>query len=239
MPFDINNSGKGIAMNRAWIKIFLILALNSCDSADLGDEDALTVAVDTADPTWSNGIGALMQAKCANCHSSNRSKFVPKNVPSDSTRSINNIANESFFDGSSAKKTGLAYSVTLKVFHDSLFPMPTKFATPLSSDERAALELFLKNKGFGMDTICPTKETTLTWADTEPIIKEKCAYAGCHGATSIAIYPLDTLERVKLYRSKSLAYIVSAYMPQGSETGFLASEKGSKLRDWLCAGAEF
>ena len=124
-----------------WMAWVLVLFALSCgDSYDLGDEQPDSFSVNTTAPTWANGIGAVVTAKCANCHTSSRTDFVPTNT----TTSLDNIANESFFSDASN-------AVRIETIRDRLLdgatrPMPPDFATPLTADELTALRLYIDQR---------------------------------------------------------------------------------------------
>ena len=218
--------------------VLAAFAISSCSVSDLGKEGPTQVSVNVANPTWDNGIGALINQKCVTCHTKIRDDFVPSNTPTGSL-SVDTMNTEDFFAGGNAKSTGLAYSIYFKVFEDTAYPMPPNFATPLTTDEKAALKKYLENKGFGKTKICPTDVSSPgTYADVKSTIDSSCATAGCHAASSTTLYALNNLDHVKLYRSKSLGYLSSRYMPQGAESTFIDNAAGKALQKWLCAGAD-
>src|SRR5712691_9503731 len=67
----------------AWAVLLACLALGGCmDASTLGQEPADHVII-TGTPTWSNGIGQLVNLKCAICHQAPRLPSSPGNVPAD------------------------------------------------------------------------------------------------------------------------------------------------------------
>lgn len=207
---------------------FVSIMLTGCSrSYDLGDKAADEVAVDTTNPTWANGVGAVIQAKCVSCHTpaSLRSKFVPGNTPAN----MDGIGAETFFSDSA--KASLVQSRIA----DTVTPMPPNFATPLSTNEKTALTTWLATKSVSITTLCGTSGTSVwTLADASPVIARDCS--GCHTGASLAAF--DSITKIKTYRGSMLQYLVAGTMPQGNST-YTASGSGLSLYKWLCFGAEF
>ncbi|HEX7928034.1 MAG TPA: cytochrome c [bacterium] len=115
----------------------LCLALASCSQAvSLGDEPPDTVEI-TGTPTWDNGIRALMDLKCAVCHTQPLPAVAPGNTPRDM-----NLAQQD----RSGTTRGALQSVDfiqagLLTTDIAVFPrMPPEFATPLAASEETALQ---------------------------------------------------------------------------------------------------
>lgn len=214
---------------RTFAKVGLLVLLSSCSrSYDLGDQPADSIPVDTASPDWSNGISALIQNKCVTCHTpaGQRSKFVPGNTPS----SVDTINLESFF--SDPAKASL---VQRRVFSDATTPMPPKFATPLSDNEKTALSKWLATKVVNLTTICGASGTsTWAYANVAPVITSDCA--SCHTGASLVAF--NSLTKVQSYRSSMLQYLYNGTMPQGNTT-YKNSGNGALLFQWLCFGNDF
>lgn len=210
----------------------LSLSLNSCGAYDLGKNDAPHVTVDTANPTWANGVQAVIEAKCANCHAkaAERNSFVPANTP----KLVDNIKLQSFFEGASSYAAGYPYLVYRRVFETPDDPMPPTFGTPLYDDELAALKGYLTNLNFSKQCVGITT-TALTYADVKPIIDSKCV--SCHLATSSVRKPLATLAQIRVERDAAIAYVTAGTMPDGAPE-FGPSEEGKNLLNWLCAGSD-
>jgi len=208
-----------------------------CGAYDLGDEKPIAVTVNATAPTWDNGIGELVNKKCANCHMplSKRGEFVPADVPK---RTILDIAKQSFFDSQGAvQDQGYAMLVYRRTFQDPVNPMPKKFATPLVGDEAAALKKYLESQGFG-DQCAAGGSTTLTYADVQPKINSTCASSGCHNTGNSARKSLDSLEGIRGSWHAAISYIAAGAMPQGT-AGFRTTPEGAKVFEWLCFGNEF
>ncbi|MCX6117876.1 MAG: hypothetical protein NT027_10055 [Proteobacteria bacterium] len=118
----------------------IALNLSSCHSSDLGSEEADRVAINLSLTGWESGAGAVIKQKCANCHTSSRSSFVPTNTPTD----LDGIESLDFFRGKIGK--GIARMMKKRIESDEPTRiMPPNFATPLYSDEKAVLLSFLKS----------------------------------------------------------------------------------------------
>lgn len=208
--------------------VVLILILASCSkSYDLGDKSADAIPVDTANPTWDNGVGAVIQAKCVNCHTpaAKRSQFVPGNTPS----TIDDISSESFF--ADAAKASLVQG---RVFNDTATPMPPKFATPLTADERSALSTWIGTKTISITTICgSTGSSAWTFTDASAVLNSGCG--GCHSSAPRVAF--TSIATVRSYRSTMLQYLNQGSMPPSNPT-YKASGNGALLFNWLCFGSE-
>jgi len=222
---------------RSLFAVALVGALLGCSADDLGDEKPISVAVNAESPTWGNGIGELVNKKCANCHMpvSARGDFVPANVP---TRTIINIGKESFFDSAGAvQDKGYAMLAYRRIFQDPVNPMPKQFATPFVGDEQLALKKYLETKGFGNQ--CPDGGSTqLTYSDVQESITSTCALSGCHNSGNTLRKTLDNLDGLRGSWHAAISYLAAGAMPQGT-SGFLITTKGAKIFEWLCYGEEF
>ncbi|MCX6118132.1 MAG: c-type cytochrome [Proteobacteria bacterium] len=113
---------------------------NSCSSSDLGKEKPDRVPVDLSLAGWESGAGAVISTKCANCHTSDRSPFVPSNTP----RVLDGINKREFF--ANPDNIGLVIAMRKRIEAENTpQQMPPKFATPLNDDERIAVLNFLKS----------------------------------------------------------------------------------------------
>ncbi len=121
---------------RYFCLILIFPTLMSCEAYDLGAEQADHVAVASESPAWDNGIGELVSKKCASCHTSNRSKFVPQNTP----EAYDSLGSQAFFTSSQVLARVIARVENTEV------PMPPNFATPLYEDEKSALITFAKER---------------------------------------------------------------------------------------------
>jgi hypothetical protein len=114
--------------------------LISCHSSDLGSSEADRVALNLSLTGWESGAGEVIKQKCANCHTSARSSFVPSNTPTD----LDGIENLDFFRGKAGK--GIARMMKKRIESDEPTRiMPPNFATPLYADEKEVLFAFLKS----------------------------------------------------------------------------------------------
>ena len=214
--------------NNSLMIMIPFLTVFSCGkSYDLGSEATETITVNTASPTWDNGIGAVFTKKCANCHTSSRSKFVPSNTPT----TIDSIANSTFFD-TSANAT-LVYN---RLFNDTTASMPPNFATPLSTDEKAAVKSWLATKTESVASICGTSGSSQsTYSRSATTIASDCAT--CHTAAADR-KTFDSLTEIKTMRLPMLSYLNANKMPQGNTT-YRSAGNGLALFQWLCFGTEF
>lgn len=202
----------------------------SCSrSYDLGDQPADASSVDIANPTWSNSISAVMENKCVTCHTpaAQRSKFVPGNTP----ETVDSINLESFF--SDPAKASL---VQRRVFNDTANPMPPKFATPLSDNEKIALGTWIGTKTVDVTALCGASGTsTWTFADASSVITGDCG--SCHSGTG-SLIAFDSVAKVQSYRSAMLQYLYKGSMPPTNAT-YKSQGNGALLFDWLCFGSDF
>lgn len=207
-----------------------IFILVGCNSFDLGKEDPDSFSVNTANPTWAADVQPVLLAKCANCHTNNKSQFVPSNVPSSST--LNNIGDKTTFDNS------LAVSVKSRVFDTPNNPMPPNFATPLTSDELAALKKYIEdNTTSPLVKYCASVTTTTkTYTDVSATLQANCST--CHSPSgSYPSVPLTTLAEVIAKRESVLERIGEKTMPP-SRGAFDTSDDRTSLVEWLCKGSD-
>ncbi len=115
----------------------LSLGVSGCLDADTRGGEAPDEVVISGTPTWSNGIGELMALKCAVCHQVPPGRFSPAGVPSDLDLNFQFQA------------SGIRGAVDVLTFIDDgilsgLAPdvrqMPLEYATPLTGQEKQALE---------------------------------------------------------------------------------------------------
>lgn len=111
---------------------FLVLwGLEGCMEADtLGGESPDEVTVGSP-PQWDNGIGELLQLKCAVCHQVPGGKLTPAATPQDFDLGFHTQR----ADGIDGAEERLA-DIKLQV---SSGRMPKEYATPLTSRERQAI----------------------------------------------------------------------------------------------------
>ena len=111
----------------------------SCRSNDLGNKRSDRVPVKLGLIGWESGAGQVITQKCANCHTSHRSQYVPSNTP----HILDGIESADFFD--KPENRGLARAMRKRIESaEAVRQMPPKFATPLFEDEKTVLIAFLK-----------------------------------------------------------------------------------------------
>ena len=212
----------------------------ACSSADLGNKPLATVTVDVNNPTWGNGIQAVLAAKCDNCHAKEVTKFTPENARQYRYD----------FSGSEANfKAGYLKLVQNSVFNEKPSVMPPNYGTPLSTGEKAALKKYLDTQIAALPTPVPTPvtaTTSLTFAgDIKSITDTSCARSGCHSATGGSSFPLTTVAEFKANMlnfsaaENSLGQIESNQMPLVDGTpAFKGSPERLKVLEWLSASPE-
>lgn len=177
----------------AWAALLAGLALGGCMKASTLGQEAPTHVVITGTPTWSNGIGELVNLKCAICHQVPRLALSPQNVPVDL-----DLRYEKTF-GAIRAAEDVAAQISLGVLQHSLVydngtytqpvnitipQMPLLFATPLYPDEIAALQTWASGVIAAESAVPPTSPilsgaSPMTAADGELLYKRNCQ--SCHG----------------------------------------------------------
>ena len=143
------NKKNNLPLNSAFLLLLAILN-QSCRSGDLGAKRPDHVSVNTGITGWDSGAGAVLATKCANCHSAERSDFVPSNTPTI----LNGIATIEFFK--KEENRGLARAMRTRIESEtSDTVMPPRFATPLYDDEKAVVLSFLKMVEDGELSVAP------------------------------------------------------------------------------------
>lgn len=186
--------------------LFLALPLGGCMEASTLGQQAPDHVLITGTPTWSNGIGQLVNLKCANCHQVPRLASSPQNVPAD----LDLRFEKSF--GAIRAAQDIAAQIALGVLqHDLVYgdgragyvnaslnvtvhKMPLLFSTPLYADEITALQTWAgawdsTTKTVGASGVLaaelagasPTLSgaNPMTVADGEVLYKRHCQ--SCHG----------------------------------------------------------
>lgn len=128
--------------------------LDACHSSDLGSQKPDKVNLN---PSLTADAGAMMviAQKCANCHTSHRSSFVPDNTPHE----LDGIDSLDFFKNPNNR--GIAKMMRKRIEStDATRQMPPKFATPLYDDERVAVLAFLATIEDGQVSPKPCTQTT-------------------------------------------------------------------------------
>lgn len=217
--------------------------LFSCHSNDLGKQKPDKISVDISLTDWDSGAGKIIASKCANCHTSQRSQFVPSNTPDD----LDEISTIDFFKN--PENRGLVRSMRKRIESDDAGKqMPPRFATPLYEDEKAVLLSFLKDVENGIFTPQkpgeddddrdddpppvvpppPPVDTPVTFNDIAPIVSKACGT--CHDGNNE--FKLLTREDFVDMKPYPLEAIMSGSMPRRKPT-WKDSEDGKLVIKWL------
>jgi mono/diheme cytochrome c family protein len=156
-----------------------LVVFAGCSAYDLGNSGNYYYQIpDIENPSWDQGISALVINKCASCHTPTTPWYKPRNVSdypnaSEPIFSLSNIGSEQFFDSKNALMPLLKKCIESTCGKENNVPMPPKYATPLNEDEKTALLNFIKPF---------IKETTSspTTANLSASFKSVCGV--CHGA---------------------------------------------------------
>ena len=213
--------------------IMTLSLLANCESRDLGDKAPAAIAM--ANANWEGGVEALILKKCANCHTTNRSEFVPRNTPN----SLDAMATKAFWEDAS----NLAALNTIKArLVDTEKPMPPTFATPFVGEEKQLFETFIDNqiKQIGLVTPPPPPkpepkcQTLPDWnEDIAAALKLNCANGNCHAAEGKAQPKLTNEMSWLLHRENARKLIQVGSMPKGNRE-FANSKDGQLLLGTLC-----
>jgi len=132
--------------------VMAALLLLRCSDADtLGDEPPVEVTISGA-PTWDNGIGQLVQLKCATCHAVPLPAIAPDVIVTDMdlnyypTRVVNGVA----VRGGDSIGRWIAEGILdhpVEVFDSTSDPrrMPLEYATPVTANEKGYLMAWSEN----------------------------------------------------------------------------------------------
>ena len=120
----------------------------SCSDADsLGDEAVTEVQVGSP-PLWTNGVGELMRLKCGICHQVPAGPVSPDGIPQ--TFDLNyHIVNPDGVPGAQDALVlgGIDTDKILRGPVGSVRKMPLDYATPLTEQEKTALEVWAAGGG--------------------------------------------------------------------------------------------
>jgi len=120
------------------------LLLMSCSEADtLGDEPPDEIVIEGT-PTWRNGIGELVELKCASCHQVPASSYTPAGTPM--YFDLRYYEDQGNIDG--AKTTLQTWIKILRADFAGKRKMPLDYATPLTIQEIESLEKWVKQGAF-------------------------------------------------------------------------------------------
>lgn len=121
--------------------LFLLISaglLWGCSRADTLGGSAPDEVVISGTPTWENGIGQLVRAKCATCHVLPFSFYTPQGTPG--TLDLSVYDNSSNVRGANV----LGFWINAGIIESELSgvarKMPLEYATPLTSGEIDALK---------------------------------------------------------------------------------------------------
>lgn len=122
-------------MLRALLALAIGASLIGCADVDtLGDEEPDETVV-VGEPTWVNGVGAIILTKCANCHSPD-SQYAPSNTPK-----YLDFSNE---EGAEAAAPWILAGI-LNENIGNVRQMPLDYSTPVTDREKEYLETWANN----------------------------------------------------------------------------------------------
>jgi len=108
------------------------MLLMSCSEADtLGDEPPDEIVIEGA-PTWENGIGELVQLKCASCHQVPASSYTPEGTPA--TLDLRQYVTAGSVQGGDKLGIWITAGILEKQL-GGIRKMPLEYATPLTDRE--------------------------------------------------------------------------------------------------------
>ncbi len=137
-----------VAMLAATVLAVAVMLASCSDADSLGDEAVTEVQVGTP-PLWSNGVGELMRLKCGICHQVPAGPVSPDGIPQ--TFDLNYYNAAAHPDGvPGAQDSTVRSSITGGILRGpvgSIRQMPLEYATPLTEQERTALETWAAGDG--------------------------------------------------------------------------------------------
>ena len=121
---------------------FLLLACSEADT--LGDEPPTEIVIEGT-PTWRNGIGELVELKCASCHQVPASSYTPADTPM--------YFDLRYYEDQGISVSGAKTILTnwIKILRSDFAgkrKMPLDYATPLTIQEIESLEKWVKQGAF-------------------------------------------------------------------------------------------
>ena len=122
--------------------LFLMLACSEADT--LGDEPPTEIVIEGS-PTWENGIGELVELKCASCHQVPASSYTPHRTPEDLDL---RYYQPSEGRGSHSLRFWIGDNTTEGILEKPLGvtrKMPLDYATPLTDREISYLKDWVSN----------------------------------------------------------------------------------------------
>ena len=108
------------------------MLLMSCSEADtLGDEPPDEIVIEGT-PTWENGIGELVEMKCASCHQVPASSYTPEGTPA--TLDLRQYVTAGSVQGGDKLGIWITAGILEKQL-GGIRKMPLEYATPLTDRE--------------------------------------------------------------------------------------------------------
>ena len=118
------------------------LLLMSCSEADtLGDEPPDEIVIEGT-PTWRNGIGELVELKCASCHQVPASSYTPEGTPA--TLDLRQYVTAGGVGGGDSLGIWITAGILEKQL-GGIRKMPLEYATPLTDREISYLKIWANN----------------------------------------------------------------------------------------------
>ena len=108
---------------------FLLLACSEADT--LGDEPPTEIVIEGT-PTWRNGIGELVELKCASCHQVPASSYTPEGTPA--TLDLRHYGTAGSARGGDSLEVWINAGI-LEQKLGGIRKMPLEYATPLTDRE--------------------------------------------------------------------------------------------------------
>ena len=108
---------------------FLLLACSEADT--LGDEPPTEIVIEGT-PTWRNGIGELVELKCASCHQVPASSYTPEGTPA--TLDLRHYDTAESVRGGDSLEIWITAGILEKQL-GGIRKMPLEYATPLTDRE--------------------------------------------------------------------------------------------------------
>ena len=118
---------------------FLLLACSEADT--LGDEPPTEIVIEGA-PTWRNGIGELVELKCASCHQVPAASYTPHGTPT--TMDLRYIESDGTIRGGDFLEVWINAGI-LEQKLGGIRKMPLEYATPLTEREITYLKDWANN----------------------------------------------------------------------------------------------
>ena len=118
---------------------FLLLACSEADT--LGDEPPTEIVIEGT-PTWRNGIGELVELKCASCHQVPASSYTPEGTPA--TLDLRHYGTAGSVRGGDSLEVWINAGILEQKLGD-IRKMPLEYATPLTEREITHLKDWANN----------------------------------------------------------------------------------------------